>query len=239
MPDPRMAASSVQRFRAGVRAAASATRVPPGALMTRSFLVWPTARTGCRPSSAGRPAASPRTGRDGPASWCSGRARPVVAVPRSAPPPSPPAPAVAQVQPSGHQVDLVDAGESFRLADDVDDAGVAAPGDDHESPAADVRHQRLVFMDQRVVSPLAIHPCLVTCRQAGLGRRRARHLAGDQQHAAEQERRLPVLDQAKPASSMPARLGVGRSTNRPGEAIRRRDQKSGWSRAGNLRPRSA
>jgi hypothetical protein len=105
--------------------------------------------------------------------------------------------AVAQVQPSGHQVDLVDAGEPLRLADDVDDAGVAAPGDDQESPAADVRHQRLVFMDQRVVPPLAIHPCLVTCRQAGLERRRARHLAGDQQHAAEQERRLPVLDQGE------------------------------------------
>jgi len=33
---------------------------------------------------------------------------------------------------------------------------------------------------------------------------------------------------------MAARLGVGRSTNRSGEAIRRRVQKSGWSRTGQI-----
>src|SRR4029079_4814146 len=57
--------------------------------------------------------------------------------------------------------DGVDAGESACVADDIDDAGVAASGEDHEPMTGNVDHQGLVIEDQRGGCPGAVNQRLM------------------------------------------------------------------------------
>jgi hypothetical protein len=56
-----------------------------------------------------------------------------------------------------------------------------------------VEHDRLIVMDERVGAPGAVAPRLVD-REPGLEVRCPVHLAGDEQHPVEEERRLPILN---------------------------------------------
>jgi hypothetical protein len=103
------------------------------------------------------------------------------------------------VEAADHRVEGVDAGEAAGVAGDVDDAGMAAPGEHHQTGPAEVHDQSLVVEDQRVGLPAVVVVGLVE-GHAGLEVRGPRHLAGDQHRAVEQQRRLLVLDDLEPGS---------------------------------------
>ena len=125
-------------------------------------------------------------------------------------------------------VDAVLAGELPHVAEDVHDARVAAAGEDDEALAAHVRDQRLVVEDQRVGLPAAVAVGLETAGPL-LELGRAVDLAGDQQRAVEQERRLPLLDDLE-ARALERALARRRQldrrrcrASRPGGGSRSRD----------------
>src|SRR5262249_55986894 len=58
-----------------------------------------------------------------------------------------------EVEAAQHGVDCRDPGEPLGVADDVDDSGVAAAGDDHQAPVAQVQDSALIVRNQRVRTP--------------------------------------------------------------------------------------
>ncbi len=115
--------------------------------------------------------------------------------------------AVPEVEPAQDGVHAVHAGEPLGVPDDVDDPGVAAAGEHDEPAVPDVDDDRLVVVHDLVRPPGAVAERLVRRRHAGLERRRAVDLAGDQQHPVQQERRLPAFHDREPGTldSGPAR----------------------------------
>ena len=87
----------------------------------------------------------------------------------------------------------LDAGESSRVADDVDDPGVTAPGQHDQAVAGDVDNEGLVIEDQRVWCPGPVGQCLVK-RHAMFEVAGAVDLAGDQHRIIEQQRWLAAFD---------------------------------------------
>ncbi len=70
---------------------------------------------------------------------------------------------------------------------------MAAAGDDHQAPVADVHDHRLVVEDERVRLPPLAAPCLLD-GEPRLVSGGPVHLAGDQDRVLEQEAGLPLLD---------------------------------------------
>ena len=75
--------------------------------------------------------------------------------------------------------DRIVAGELARIADGIDDPGVAAAAEDHESTVTKTDDLCLVVQDQRVRAPFAVAQGLMSL-ETGLERGRAVHLAGDE-----------------------------------------------------------
>ena len=100
------------------------------------------------------------------------------------------------------------AGEPPHVAQDVDDAGVPAAGQDDEAASAHPRHERLVVEDQRVGLPRAV-PMRLVPGEPAFEARAAVHLAGHEQRPVEEERRLSLLHdlEARALQGAPARRG--------------------------------
>ena len=95
--------------------------------------------------------------------------------------------AVAEVETAEDGVEVVDPRDPFGVPDDVDDAGVAAPGEHHESLVPDMQDDCLVVVYGLVGVPAAVLPLLVRGRHTDVEVGGPIDLAGDQQLAVEQE----------------------------------------------------
>src|SRR5262245_12220584 len=98
-----------------------------------------------------------------------------------------------QVKASDDRCYLPLSGQLLRVANGVDDPGVAAAADQDEAAFAQPQHQRLVVEDQRVGLPAAVTEGIVPL-EARLELRRSINLAGDQHRTVEQERGPALLD---------------------------------------------
>ena len=85
------------------------------------------------------------------------------------------------------------AGELAGVAHGIDQPGVAAAGDDDQTPVAQVGHQRLIVVHQGVGLPFPVTKGLLD-GQPLLELRGALDLPGHQQVTVEQGRWLPFLD---------------------------------------------
>jgi hypothetical protein len=96
------------------------------------------------------------------------------------------------MEPAYDRTDLVDGGEAYCIANDVDDTGMTAAGQHHEASSPQMGHQRLVVYDRRIVVPTVAVPGLVRRRHAEFKIGRALDLAGYQN--------APVGEQGRPAA---------------------------------------
>src|SRR5207237_5656969 len=94
-------------------------------------------------------------------------------------------------------VQAVAAGELLHVAQRVDHAGVATAGDYDQALSVYVRYERLVVQDQLVRPPFSGPKGLMCGSKAVLEVGSSIHLAGYQQRAVEQERRLTLLHDLK------------------------------------------
>ena len=101
------------------------------------------------------------------------------------------------------------AGELLYVAQRVDYAGVAAAGDHDQALSVYVCHERLVVQDQLVRPPFSAPKGLMGGGEAVFEVGGPVNLAGHQQRAVEQERRLAPLDDLK--SDSLERASTGRS----------------------------
>jgi hypothetical protein len=120
----------------------------------------------------------------------------------------------AQVQAAEQCVQPGDAGQPLCVPDDVDGAGVPAAGHDDQSPAAHVHDEGLVVEDQRVGFPRGAGPLLVGGGHAVFEVGGAVDLAGDQDGAAGEQRRLAALDHVEALAGQRA-LAEGRKVVGP------------------------
>src|SRR6188472_4335075 len=102
--------------------------------------------------------------------------------------------AAAEVESADHRVEVILAGQALDVAERVDQSRVAAAGENDEPAPADFGDDRLVIEDQRVALPAAGSLGLMGGRGPALEAGRPIDLAGDEQRAVEQERRLLALD---------------------------------------------
>ena len=130
--------------------------------------------------------------------------------------------------------DGLDAGEPSRIADDIDNPGVPAPGQHDQTMTGDVDDEGLIIEDQRVGRPGPVSQRLVE-RHAMLEVAGAIHLAGDQYRIVKQQRWLAAFDDFKAGLSSALRLGEGSSSsNSPGIAMRRLVNAPGCTTSGRL-----
>lgn len=99
----------------------------------------------------------------------------------------------AEVKAADDRGNGVDAGESARLADDIDDPGVAAPRKHHQPVTGDMDDEGLIVEDERVGCPGPIGERLMK-RHAVFEVGGAIDLAGDQHGIVEQQRGLAAFD---------------------------------------------
>jgi hypothetical protein len=105
----------------------------------------------------------------------------------------------AEVKASNDGMDAVLRGELSHVADDVDDARMAAAGQDDEAPSAHGRDKGLVVESARVRLPPSLPVGLVE-GEALLELGRAVDLAGDQERAVEEKRGPAFLDDLEAGS---------------------------------------
>jgi hypothetical protein len=99
----------------------------------------------------------------------------------------------AEVKAADDRGNGVDAGESARVADDIDDPGVAAPRKHHQPVTGDMDDEGLIVEDERVGCPGPIGERLMK-RHAVFEVGGAIDLAGDQHGIVEQQRGLAAFD---------------------------------------------
>ena len=85
-----------------------------------------------------------------------------------------------QVKAPDERAESIDAGETQGVANDVDNAGMAAPGHHDQTLAADMDHESLIIDDLGVVVPVIAVPGLMGRRHAPLELGGAIHLPGYQ-----------------------------------------------------------
>nr|CAJ31223.1 hypothetical protein ws7f8_37 [uncultured sulfate-reducing bacterium] len=113
-----------------------------------------------------------------------------------------------QVEAAHHRVHLVDPGELAGVAHGIDQSGVSAAGDDDETPVAEVGHQRLIVVYQRVRLPFPIAEGLLD-GQPLLEFGGALDLPGHDQVTVQQGRWLPFLGYPEAGSADILQAGRG------------------------------